>query len=363
LDYNETGATGGKGESGLPGTEVDAPSSVSSPATPLASSVAGERPEAVSFFGDDFLAGTVAMTLEQRGAYITLLSMQLSKGPLTKDEMNAITRDKIVHKKFQITDDERYINPRMEREVGKRVAHQSAQRERANARWITKNGNSNNKGDSAGAECPGNAAALPVLKDLKDKTKQDKQKDVYLAVHKTSNNQGDVLSLGVNDNVARVTDSAGAGGRETVVCDPEFDQRGAADEESQTTPAPEGATWRTDYAVYKASALMAYNGLLETGTWIPKWETYYAKFYPGANARKSFEKAFLWWSGEAGWKHKKKSKTKNIDWEQTFEKAMDTRMNIVYDKNSKPLTGGRTVYEFDRVAIESGKYDNLTYDD
>jgi uncharacterized protein YdaU (DUF1376 family) len=97
------------------------------------------RPEAVSFYAEDFLAGTASMTLEQRGAYITLLCMQQTKGPLDMDDITAVTHGmasaKIVIKKFQLTDGGKYAQPRMEKEVAVRQNYRFAQQERANRRW------------------------------------------------------------------------------------------------------------------------------------------------------------------------------------------------------------------------------------
>jgi uncharacterized protein YdaU (DUF1376 family) len=118
----------------------------------------------VSFYADDFLSGTASMTLEQRGAYITLLCMQQTRGPLSMDDITAVTYGmasaKMVIKKFQLTDDGKYAQPRMEREVAVRRNFQLAQRERAEKRWSGNyNGDGNGGGDS---ECRGNAAALPA---------------------------------------------------------------------------------------------------------------------------------------------------------------------------------------------------------
>jgi uncharacterized protein YdaU (DUF1376 family) len=318
---------------------------------------AAERPEAVSFFGDDFLAGTVNMTLEQRGAYITLLSMELSKGPLTKDEMLAVTKDKLVHSKFQITDNDRYINPRMEKEVGKRAAHQSAQRERANARWITKNGNSNNKGDSAVAECPGNAAALPVLKDLKDKTKQDKHKDVCLAPPPLNNKRVNVLSVDVNETTVVDTEGTAAviersrnagGGRETVVRNPEFDQGSAADEafdEAAMTTAPK--------ATKEPRKQRGPDG------WVKLTDTEYNKLVEKYGAKKVtdyIKRIDRYCAGNGNAKKYKSFYHVILNW---IDRDAE---NGAGQFGNKPLTSGRTVYEFDRAAIESGAYDNLKYD-
>ena len=42
------------------------------------------RAPAFQFYADDFLAGTMTMTNEERGAYISLLCLQWSKGFVTE---------------------------------------------------------------------------------------------------------------------------------------------------------------------------------------------------------------------------------------------------------------------------------------
>ncbi len=48
--------------------------------------MASEKPPAFSFYPQDFMSGTITMTLEQRGAYITLLCYQWDKGSIPADE-------------------------------------------------------------------------------------------------------------------------------------------------------------------------------------------------------------------------------------------------------------------------------------
>ena len=71
--------------------------------------------------GSDFLTGTILMTNEQKGKYITLLCIQHQKGVLSEKDMLNIcsSYDKEVFDKF-IKSDEGYYNERMRFEHNKR---------------------------------------------------------------------------------------------------------------------------------------------------------------------------------------------------------------------------------------------------
>ncbi len=76
---------------------------------------------AVLFYTSDFLTGTLLMTNEQKGKYITLLCLQHQKGVLSEKDMINIcsSYDKDVFEKF-IKTDEGYYNERMRFEHNKR---------------------------------------------------------------------------------------------------------------------------------------------------------------------------------------------------------------------------------------------------
>ena len=56
-----------------------------------------------------------------------------------------------------------------------------------------------------------------------------------------------------------------------------------------------------------------------------------AKYHPNINIGLSLEKAYNdFWATEAGWKHKKKSKSNELNWKSTFTKALDQKFNRVW---------------------------------
>lgn len=96
-------------------------------------------------------------------------------------------------------------------------------------------------------------------------------------------------------------------------------------------------TWRTDFQVYLASATEAFNNLLLDAKFISERE----KYCPGVDISLTLEKAFIdFWGTENGWKYKKKSNVKEIDWKQTFRNAIDQKPNRVYKQRESPLPSG-----------------------
>lgn len=99
------------------------------------------RAPAFQFYADDFLAGTMTMTNEERGAYISLLCLQWSKGFVTELDIQRICLGMPTHcqgicqSKFQLGDDGHYRNQRLEVERSKQKERSQKQSDIANLRW------------------------------------------------------------------------------------------------------------------------------------------------------------------------------------------------------------------------------------
>lgn len=99
------------------------------------------RAPAFQFYADDFLAGTMTMTNEERGAYISLLCLQWSKGFVTELDIQRICLGMPTHcqgicqSKFEIGEDGHYRNKRLEKERTKQKERSEKQRDIANVRW------------------------------------------------------------------------------------------------------------------------------------------------------------------------------------------------------------------------------------
>ena len=99
------------------------------------------RAPAFQFYADDFLAGTMTMTNEERGAYISLLCLQWSKGFVTELDIQRICLGMPTHShgicqsKFQADPESRYRNQRLEVERSKQKERSQKQSNIANLRW------------------------------------------------------------------------------------------------------------------------------------------------------------------------------------------------------------------------------------
>jgi hypothetical protein len=89
--------------------------------------------------------------------------------------------------------------------------------------------------------------------------------------------------------------------------------------------------WREDYEVYREQLRKAFVEIV-TPEYIAEHQEYYSQ---NLDIYKTIEKACVdFWSLPAGWQHKKKSKTKVIDWKATFNNMLSSKFNHVY----KPWT-------------------------
>jgi len=87
----------------------------------------------------------------------------------------------------------------------------------------------------------------------------------------------------------------------------------------------ETKTWRNDFKTYSSECADAYNKFYDDDEFIKKQE----HLNPQLNIRLCIEKGYEnFWGAEAGWKHKKKSKSVELDWKQTIIKSID--QNKVY---------------------------------
>lgn len=105
--------------------------------------MAKDKDPAVLFYTADFLIGVMAMNMQERGEYITLLCMQHQSGHLEPDFLESITKSPKVLAKFELDEGGLYFNNRMEKETKKRASYISDQSNKgkkgAEARWHSHN--------------------------------------------------------------------------------------------------------------------------------------------------------------------------------------------------------------------------------
>jgi uncharacterized protein YdaU (DUF1376 family) len=82
------------------------------------------------FYSSDFLTGTLLMSMEQKGKFITLLCIQHQKGHMIEKDMLQIcgTYDEDILSKFKKDNDGKFYNERLKEEVEKRKAYSESRR-------------------------------------------------------------------------------------------------------------------------------------------------------------------------------------------------------------------------------------------
>lgn len=93
--------------------------------------MSSKKDPAVLFYTDDFLSGTILMSYEQKGKYITLLCLQHQKGRLTEKELLTVCGgyEEDIFSKFVIDENGKYYNVRMETESEKRRKYSESRSE------------------------------------------------------------------------------------------------------------------------------------------------------------------------------------------------------------------------------------------
>ena len=88
-------------------------------------------------------------------------------------------------------------------------------------------------------------------------------------------------------------------------------------------------SWKKDFEIYKENLRTAYLEIINDKNWMQERETY----YPKADIKLSIDKALKdFWATEAGWENKKRKKTKDINWKNTFNNILANKTNIVWKK-------------------------------
>ena len=182
--------------------------------------MSGKSP-AVQFYTSDFLVGTLLMSNEQRGAYITLLCLQHQMGRLSRGDVEKITTDPAVLEKFVVDEDGRYYNKRMEREAIKskgysesrranRVGHKGDDDDEQPTHVSTHVEHVKNTCSENVSTCV--STCVEHMEDEKEKEKEDVNNSFSLGVDVKSFDVDvgvDVKGVDVGDT-ARVTDGGGA---------------------------------------------------------------------------------------------------------------------------------------------------------
>lgn len=96
-------------------------------------------------------------------------------------------------------------------------------------------------------------------------------------------------------------------------------------------------TWRDDFEIYRKEAEEAYLFLSSDKEFIKERE----EFYPGIDIPLSLKLAYTdFWGKPEGWKKKKSSKSKTLDWRSTYSKALG--INKVWKQKGANNDSGET---------------------
>ncbi len=244
---------------------------------------------AVLWYTSDFLSGTILFTDEQVGQYCRLLCHQHQLGHLPEQHMLNIckTHDSLVWKKFTKDENGFWYQHRMELEIKKRASYCESRR-------------------------------------------SNKMKEYDKPKHMSKHMSGHMEDEDEDGN--RIKDGS----------------EKSPEKEGIVKGRGEPPTWQDSFEIYRTEEMEAYQKLMADVSWLSKRQ----EFHPNLNLKKSIEKAHVdFWCGEVGWKHKKKSKSKNIDWRRTYENALTMRANQVYKTReemektiSEPLKIGAVNY-------------------
>ena len=142
--------------------------------------------------------------------------------------------------------------------------------------------------------------------------------------------------------------SGGRNTEETPLKRPESTQSKVKESKGNKEPPispPKGddvgdTSWKKDFKVYLKELRSAYRKLIEDSEFIRTQE----KFHPNVDIKLSLEKACTnFWATEAGWIHKKKKRSKIINWKSTLTNAID--MNKVYKSKENDVTVKKEFYK------------------
>jgi len=154
---------------------------------------------------------------------------------------------------------------------------------------------------------PGNNAHKGIIKRLEENL----ELFGFKCIEEFINKPLDSPSLGASEPLARGTGNGN--GKE------EDNKGGMGEKEGDRT-------WRDDFDVYLSEVTSSYESLVSNEDFIKDRE----KYFPNTDIKLSLQKVYEdFWSKECGWKHKKKSKTKTLDWMSTFKKSLDHPFNQV----------------------------------
>jgi hypothetical protein len=92
-----------------------------------------------------------------------------------------------------------------------------------------------------------------------------------------------------------------------------------------------GTGWRNDFEEYLAGLRKCYDILRNDALWLAERR----EFNPRVDVLKTLKKVCVeYWGTKAGWKNKKESRQRSIDWKTTLTKSIGAKFNHVYENGT-----------------------------
>lgn len=240
----------------------------------------------------DWIGGTLTFTRAHKGAYMDLLMAQHNFGHMNLNDIETILGldfesmwESKLKSKFITDSDGLFYNKRLENEIIKRSKFKQSRKN-----------------------------------NLSSTKKTAQHMESHMEAHMEGDMNAHMNAHLENDNVLYNVDNIN-----NIIINNNTNKGGVGEKKT-----PIEKTWRNDFQIYLDQLNVVYKNLINDQDFIQKQE----RFYPSVNIALSIEKAVTnFWGKEAGWKNKKSSRTKDIDWEATLVNAIG--LNKVY-KPSRP---------------------------
>lgn len=308
---------------------------------------------AILFYIDNWLVSTKEMKADERGWYLNLILHQFDKGDLPDDieelanladvrfsEFDLFKQkwEQVLKQKFKQTFKGRLINEKANDILRKRELFKDKRSESGKIGYVVK---------LAINELEATPEQVEYIKTNIDFDSIDtKNKQMLKQVLKQT------IKLYINgninkDNIEIGKDSLKEKEREHIK-ESEFAIHHKKLEAKKT--------WRTDFETYLSELNSVYDCLTLNQDFIRQQE----EFYPEVDIVLSLKKSYTnFWGTEAGWKHKKKQKSKDIDWKATLTNAIG--MNKVYKTKQPVQRKGTSLSQMQQIMDEVNNQKKLIH--
>ncbi|MDD4495039.1 MAG: DUF1376 domain-containing protein [Eubacteriales bacterium] len=307
------------------------------------------------FYSTDFYEGTRTMLPEERACYVDLMIYQHQRGPIPNDLQRVLlycngiseaTLKATLQAKFKLTD-KGWLNIKLQEVIEQRQEYSEKQ---------SINGTIGQFWKKAKAILSANDYTT-LYKSLSKKEKKElfeiiKDMEVSEATLKAMlkaslKHLENEIENEIENNIEIEKDSLKEKEREHIK-EPEFAIHHKKLEAKKT--------WRTDFETYLSELNSVYDCLSLDQDFIRQQE----EFYPEVDIVLSLKKSYTnFWGTEAGWKHKKKQKSKDIDWKATLTNAIG--MNKVYKPKQPVQRKGTSLSQMQQIMDEVNNQKKLIH--